>query len=102
MQGLESAFFFVSTPFKTKSQAQNMSNNKTSNSSKEEFGLTGTTTGSSGEHLSTTGASALGTSGGSGDMGNEKSKIDQTTGGIAPAGSTTVPSATAATDQGTR
>ena len=69
---------------------------------KEEFGLTGTTTGSSGDHLATTGASALGTSGGSGDMGNEKSKIDRTTGGIGPSGATTVSSATVANDNGTR
>ncbi|CAF0884156.1 unnamed protein product [Adineta steineri] len=67
------------------------------NKSGEVFGLTGTTTGSSGEHLSTTGASALGTSGGSGDMGNEKSKIDKATAGL---GSTTT--TTPATDQGTR
>ncbi|CAF1020242.1 unnamed protein product [Didymodactylos carnosus] len=39
----------------------------------EQHGLTGTTTGSSGDHLSQTGASRLGTSGASGDMGNEKS-----------------------------
>jgi hypothetical protein len=69
---------------------------------KEVFGLTGTTTGSSGEHLATTGASALGTSGGSGDMGNEKSNIDRATGGLAPAGSTTVQPSIADSDQGTR
>ena len=56
---------------------------------KEGFGLTGATTGSSGEHLQTTGASALGTSGGSGDMGNEKSKIDHSTGGIGMTTTTT-------------
>ncbi len=66
--------------------------------SKEEFGLTGATTGSSGEHLSTTGASALGTSGGSGDMGNVKSEIDRATDGLGP--SATTP--TVDTDQGTR
>ena len=85
-----------------------MSDKKTSTAShdesqsKESFGLTGTTTGSSGEHLQHTGASALGTSGGSGEMGNEKSKIDQTTGGIAPGGSTTAPSSKNTTSQGTR
>lgn len=68
---------------------------------KEEFGLTGTTTGSSGEHLSTTGASALGTSGGSGDMGNEKSKINHAFDGVAPT-TTAASSPTVATDQGTR
>ena len=36
-------------------------------------------------------------------MGNEKSNIDRTTGGLPPAGSTTTAiSETAATDQGTR
>jgi hypothetical protein len=81
-----------------------MSSNKNATSSndqsesKEEFGLTGTTTGSSGEHLATTGASALGSSGASGEMGNERSKIDESTGGIAPSGSTMVPSATSSTD----
>ena len=70
--------------------------------SKEEFGLTGTTTGSSGEHLSTTGASALGTSGGSGDMGNEKSKIDRAMEGAGPSATTTASSPTVATDKGTR
>jgi hypothetical protein len=81
-----------------------MSENKKSTSShdeakpKEQFGLTGTTTGSSGEHLATTGASALGTSGGSGDMGNEKSKIDRAMDGLGPA----VSPPTIDTDQGTR
>jgi hypothetical protein len=83
-----------------------MSDNKNSTSSsshdqtkpKEEFGLTGTTTGSSGEHLSFTGASALGTSGGSGDMGNEKSKIDRSMDGIGPATSTTTSSPAVSTD----
>jgi hypothetical protein len=81
-----------------------MADNKKSTSSddksksKEEFGLTGTTTGSSGEHLANTGASALGTSGGSGDMGNEKSKIDRATDGLAPAGATTAPSSASSTD----
>jgi hypothetical protein len=74
------------------------SNDQSKSKSKEEFGLTGTTTGSSGEHLATTGASALGSSGASGEMGNERSKIDQSTGGIAPSGSTMTPSATAITD----
>ena len=50
----------------------------------EIFGLTGTTTGSSGEHLATTGASALGTSGGSGDMGNENPMYTHSTAGVAP------------------
>jgi hypothetical protein len=73
-----------------------MSDGKQSKSShdaskgKEVFGLTGTTTGSSGEHFATTGASALGSSGGSGDMGNEKSKIDHTTSGIGAAAIPTV------------
>ncbi|CAF1527243.1 unnamed protein product, partial [Adineta steineri] len=49
------------------------------NKSGEVFGLTGTTTGSSGEHLSTTGASALGTSGARDDMGNEDTKVDKAT-----------------------
>jgi hypothetical protein len=85
-----------------------MSDNKKSTSShdgakpKEEYGLTGTTTGSSGEHLQTTGASALGTSGGSGDMGNEKSSIDRAFDGIGPSATTTSSSPTVAVDQGTR
>lgn len=60
----------------------------TSKKNNEDFGLTGATTGSSGAHLATTGASALGTSGASGDMGNEKSNIDRTTSGIPPSGTT--------------
>ena len=82
-----------------------MSDKKTSHDasqSKESFGLTGTTTGSSGEHLAQTGASALGTSGGSGDMGNEKSKMDSTATTIAPPGSTTTTSLTDTNSQGTR
>lgn len=81
-----------------------MSDNKNSIAShdqselKEEFGLTGTTTGSTGEYLATTGGSALGTSGASGEMGNEKSKIEKSGGGIAPYGSTKMPSATPITD----
>ncbi len=79
-----------------------MSDKKKSDSSKEEFGIIGITTGSSGQHLSTTGANALGTSGASGDMGNEKSKIDRSTDGIGPSGTTTATSPTVATDNGTR
>lgn len=81
----------------TNLHSKKMSDGKQSKSSynestgKEDFGLTGVTTGSTGEHLATTGASALGTSGGSGDMGNEKSKIDRATGGI---GTTTSPANT--------
>ena len=72
------------------------------NNSKEQFGITGVTTGSTGEHLATTGASALGTSGGSGDMGNEKSKIDKATAGPGATATTGASSPTVATDQGTR
>jgi len=81
-----------------------MSTDKTSTSShdqhkpKEEFGLTGVTTGSSGEHLATTGASALGSSGGSGDMGNEKSKIDSTTNSVRPSGTSAASSPAVTTD----
>ncbi|CAF3680488.1 unnamed protein product, partial [Rotaria sordida] len=92
----------------TNTSSKNMSDNKNSTlshseaKSNEEFGLTGTTTGSSGEHLKTTGASALGTSGASGDMGNEKSKIDRSTDGIGPSATTTASSSTVANNQGTR
>ncbi|UJR26629.1 hypothetical protein I4U23_007947 [Adineta vaga] len=72
------------------------------NKSQEQFGITGVTTGSSGEHLATTGASALGTSGGCGDMGNEKSKIDKATAGLGQTVTTGASSPTVATDQGTR
>ena len=79
----------------------NKSSQGASNSN-EIFGITGATTGSSGAHLATTGASALGTSGASGDMGNEKSNIDRTTGGVGPSATTTASSATVAHDNGTR
>ncbi len=78
--------------------------NSTSSSShdqtkpKEEFGLTGITTGPSGEYLADTGASALGTSGGSGEMGNEKSKIDRSMDGLGPATSTTASLPAVSTD----
>lgn len=71
--------------------------NKTSEGSSkgnEEFSVTGIPPG--------TGANALGTSAASGDMGNEASKIDRTTGGIGHAGTTTASSATVAHDNGTR
>ena len=85
-----------------------MSDEKKSTSSHDEshstehFGITGVTTGSSGEHLATTGASALGTSGGSGDMGNEKSKIDKATAGPGPTATAPGPTSTLSNDQGTR
>ena len=73
-----------------------------SNNSNETFGLTGTATGSSGDHLATTGASALGTSGGSGDPGSEKTNVDQATKTLPPPGSTVPSSSKDNNEQGTR
>ena len=67
-----------------------MSDSTRANSSRDEkvpmeiFGLTGVTTGSSGEHMATTGASALGTSAGSGETGNANPMYQHSTAGVAP------------------